>query len=154
MRNIGYKKAIKECDFYLRKDRSLIIDASFHLRSRRIWLYKLLQKDTLLIILYTICRDLSETEDRIQKRVALKQDAFTQANSLKVYFHINKTFDEPRDSEFKDNLVLLIRINTLDNIIESILYYNFNPGKKNYISPVLNTVKNYLDFQTLKLRQN
>ncbi|WP_302999262.1 AAA family ATPase [Thomasclavelia spiroformis] len=126
LRNQGYQLAINELSSTLKNHTTAILDASFHKRFRRKWLYDMLETipDTYVVWLYCYC----PCTDIIRKRIKMRNDnknkyADIQADIFDIYEHIQRTFDIPTINEFpKEIPTAIIKIDTYNNVVEDMSY--------------------------------
>ena len=147
LRNIGYKIAIEKCHDYLEHGSNPIIDASFHKRFRRQWLYEVITNyNCNLIILYTDCKNIKKIENRIRQRVSQKKNENNQADSLSVYHHIDQYFDEPIKSELTSLNAAIFFIDTDINIIQRFIAFNNSQRFNELLRITKNLLEKYLDY--------
>jgi predicted kinase len=116
LRDQGYKAAIEVGRRCLEHGFSIMIDASFHRKHRRRWLYEVVAAFSCnLVVIYTICSNLHKTRDRILKRDREEKNEFNQADSFSVYKHVDATFEEPQIQEFSGANFALYYVNTDSN---------------------------------------
>ncbi|MGC4102096.1 P-loop nucleotide/nucleoside kinase family protein [Ferruginibacter sp.] len=115
LRNFGYKKTIKMSTVLL-KNKNVIIDASFHKKFRRKWLYDSLRRRVdLLVAIYIDCPNKTKIISRINKRKLMPKNSENQADSIKVYNKISKEFNVPNITEFSieaDSAIIFINTDT------------------------------------------
>lgn len=118
LRDEAYRIAIARTRESLIQGRSVVVDASFHRRSRREQLYTgLTGVCRALCLLYCHCPSFEETERRIVQRAFKNDGADHHACTMDVYHHINQGFQEPTREELPATTpAMLIRVNTVDGI--------------------------------------
>lgn len=123
LRDAGYRRAIAACRESLLRDRSVVLDASFHRRVRREWLLQALAPSACAIVgVYLRCDNAAETVRRIRARTATTRDARTQADSIEVFRHIDAGFEEPRIEEFTAGIRgCLFELDTFGNNVGEIV---------------------------------
>lgn len=126
LRNEGYKKAIEQMADVLKTFDSVILDASFHKKYRRQWVYDTLKTITghkiFVVWFFCECPDNDTVKERISKRKSsCVKHADNQADIYEIYEHISTTFDMPKISEFPSTIPsAIIKINTFSTTIETI----------------------------------
>ena len=125
LRSSGYKKAIGMAFDLLEKKDAVILDASFHQRFRRLWVYdEIINRnlDCVVIWVYCYCDRIEEVAKRINLRAnAKKITADIQARTMEVYYYTIKTFSEVKIIDFpKEISTAIIYNNTQDSFIQRI----------------------------------
>lgn len=121
LRDIGYRAAIAAWKASLDFGKSAILDAAFHRKQRRRWLYNAISKNNCcLVVLYCCC----DSEEKIRKRIAnrkrLPKSAYTQADSMSIFNFIDSQFEEPTRNELSFGIpAALFTIDTNRNMITS-----------------------------------
>lgn len=125
LRDIAYRAAIAACRAVIDYGINAFVDASFHRRKRRTWLYKSIEGAVSgLLVFYCKCPNKKKIRDRILDRQRYPNTAETQANSMKIYKHINLCFQEPSMSEFPEGLpFLMFEIDTDSNEMKTSLKF-------------------------------
>ena len=147
LRDLGYRAAIavfKEC---LAQKKPAIIDASFHSLRRRDWLYDSIRGlRPQFIMIYCQCANEEKTQMRILHRAQMPVTSETQANSIGIFRHIDRTFDEPSPSEFSNVACAgLFVLDTDMNMIRSIDVYGFTgQASRDYIIKTQSILESYL----------
>jgi adenylate kinase family enzyme len=119
LRDNGYKKAIGKTVEILLEETAVILDASFHKLSRRLWVYESLKKIENLSYVWLDCNcpNVSEVKKRILARESDKnKTADNQADRFYVYEHIMSNFDTVRLSDFPLSTAI-ISIDTEKNVV-------------------------------------
>lgn len=119
LRDHGYKKAIGEAVEILLEESSVILDASFHKLSRRLWVYESLEtiENLSYIWLDCNCPNISEVKKRILARESDKnRTADNQADKFYIYEHIVSNFDSVRLSDFPLSTAI-VSIDTEKNVV-------------------------------------
>ena len=113
-REPGYCFASAKAAAAIETGRTPVVDASWYRRFRREWLYEAaLYANASLLLIYVSCNDLTEIRRRLTLR-AVRQDGVDDiADSMDVYHHIDREFEEPHPSEIPHGLELrLLRVET------------------------------------------
>ena len=101
LRDRAYHLAIKECCAHVSAGTPSLVDASFHKRYRRDWLYSAAQAAhaRAVVGIYCRCPSRAVTTSRITARRTAKKTAKTHADSMTIYDFIDANFDEPSIAE-------------------------------------------------------
>lgn len=109
LRDLGYRAAIEVARACLERRAPVLVDASFHRRRRRQWLYDAVSKlADGLVVLYCRCDDPAKIARRIEMRARGPKSAETQADSMEVYRFIDAAFEEPEEDEFPADLPVAV----------------------------------------------
>jgi predicted kinase len=109
LRDLCYRAAIEVVRACLDRGAPALVDASFHRRRRRQWLYDAVSKTgDGLVLLYCRCDDPATVARRIDMRARGPKSAETQADSLEVHRFIDGTFEEPAPDELPADLPVAI----------------------------------------------
>lgn len=145
LRDMGYKLAINNAVNYLVEGKNVILDASFHKKFRRDWVFETLEKknvDATIIWCYVNCPNEEKVCKRIEKRKQFLNNADTQANSISIYRHIVDGFDSDFDSLLHTNHnTLLLSYDTDINdlrLISSNFPYHTNEHSVQIIDVLVN----------------
>jgi predicted kinase len=113
-RDQSYDAINKAATHNLEIGTSVVLDASYHLLSRRTALYEAVKnKATRIIIIYCYCNEETETAKRIKKRQLNPEYPHNKGCEMEIYHHINAGFEEPSYAEFPKNVpVTLIYLDT------------------------------------------
>jgi len=95
LRDRSYMEAIRVLRESVLSGNSVLLDATFHRRKRRKWVYAVAQEaKCACVILYLHCGDLAETRRRIDRRKTRPYVAETLGNAFEIYAHVDREFDE------------------------------------------------------------
>jgi predicted kinase len=109
LRDLGYRAAIEVARACLEAGAPALVDAAFHRRHRRRWLYDAVAKTAAgLVLLYCRCDDPAKVAHRIELRARGPKTAETQADSMEVHRAIDAAFEEPEPDEFPADLPVAI----------------------------------------------
>jgi predicted kinase len=109
LRDVGYRAAIEVVRACLERGTPALVDASFHRRRRRQWLYDAVAKSADgLVWFYCRCDDPTTVARRMDRRARGPKSAETQADSMEVHRFIDATFEEPEDGEVPAELPVAI----------------------------------------------
>ena len=127
LRDKGYAEAIKRAIELLEIKESILIDASFHKKKRRINLTTEIGKhypNAIFVWVYCACPNFDKVVKRIEQRAASPKTADNQADDIAIYSHILNSFDDiALDQFFYDTVI--IAIDTNENYVINI-ESNFN----------------------------
>lgn len=121
LRDTGYNSAMEYAKLCLLKKQSVILDASFYQRSRRIWVYEQISSlCNLLVRIYCLTSDIIETRSRISERKGLESLAEFQASDFSAFEFIHNNFEEPSRNEYNDtNLnIAEFEVDTFQGIVK------------------------------------
>jgi predicted kinase len=149
LRDYGYTAAIAISKQSVAKGQNCVIDASFHRRFRRQWLYNAIASTEVVIIwLYCKCNSRPEIEKRIRLRKGLPSMAATQANSMEIFDFIDRNFEELASDEVSSPLnVVAIEIDTFHNTIANVQLINAMSDRTEDIENTCQMLDRYLLYQ-------
>lgn len=147
LRDRGYAEAIKRAVVLLAIKDSVLIDASFHKKKRRINLTTEIGKHypkAIFVWVYCICPSYDKVVKRIEQRDSSPKTADNQADDIAIYSHILNSFDDVSlDQFFYDTVIIAIDTNKNDVInIES--NFNFVITKNKLLASVFSFSNTYL----------
>jgi predicted kinase len=141
LRDAGYNLALQKAIDNSKAFDMILIDASFHQRKRRKWVFdKFRQISPVFLWLFVECDDKKIISQRIKARFhSINKNHDNQANSMKVYNYIIRSFQKPTLNEFKliSDKSTLIKVNTcsktisIEGYIDSLIKNILNVIKKN-----------------------
>lgn len=147
LRDKGYSEAIKRAIDILATTDSVLVDASFHKKKRRINLTTEISKyysDVVFVWIYCICPNYDEVVKRIELRALTPKTADNQADDIAIYSHILNSFDVMLLEQFFYNTVI-ITIDTNKNQITHIeSNYNFMTSKNKLLITLFSFINSYL----------
>ena len=151
LRSNGYKLALQKAMTILKSENTVILDASFHKKFRRMWVYEYLNQFNLysnahILWIYCYCSNRDVVKSRIHLREISKiKNADNQADKMFIYDYIIKEFDPVSINDFpldSKSSVLVI-----DSYINEIISYTSN-DKQEFFEDIVAYIKNeYLPSQ-------
>jgi predicted kinase len=139
LRDLGYLAAIAAAGALAQRPQLALVDASFHRRSRRSLLVDAASRaGAAVVFLYCKCEDESVVRARIRRRSTEEKTHDNQADSMKIFEHISKTFEEPEEAEFSNlNSAALIGIDTGRlTSDDAILFGRTNPEFVSFVNDI------------------
>lgn len=112
LRDQGYRLVLEWAEREVERGRVPVVDASWHRRRRREWLYETCARlGAELLLVYVTCSNLVEVRRRLALR-ALRRDGVDDiAASMAVYRHIDREFEQVEAPEFANQGgVRLVRV--------------------------------------------
>jgi predicted kinase len=148
LRDKGYAMASQKAIEHLLESDTVLVDASFHKRIRRVAIESEIRKqiDNVVVVwLYCDCSDYSKVEKRISRRAELPKSADTQADSIAIYSHILNNFDIFDIRHFSGNTVIT-SVDTNYNKLRKIeSNFNFLSLKSPLLTGIFAFIDTYLD---------
>ena len=123
----GYTGATIKSIEVLKEHESVLIDATFFQKHRRVAIeseIRKIYKNTIIIWLYCDCSDYEKVVNRIKKRSEMPENIGNQADNVEVYNHILNNFDILDIEKFSKDTII-ISIDTHQNKIKKV-ESNFN----------------------------
>jgi predicted kinase len=103
LRDQGYRLVLELTEGEVRRGRVPVVDAGWHRRRRREWLYETCRRPgAALLLIYVTCSDLGEVQRRLRLRAERQAGVDDIAASMATYWHIDREFEEVEDRELTE----------------------------------------------------
>jgi len=144
----GYTGATMKSIEALKEHESVLIDATFFQKHRRVAIESEIRKNyekTIIIWLYCDCPNYEKVVNRIKKRSEMPENVGNQADNVEVYNHILNNFDILNIENFSKDTII-ISIDTQHNRIKKVeSNFNFVSINKKLLLSVFAFIETYLE---------
>jgi hypothetical protein len=148
LRDAAYEEALGRCRDALLAGRVSIVDAGFHLRSRRTLLYRVVSGGG-LVLLYCRCSSRAEVFERIQRRRKAVRVPDVHGDCPELFAYLDSHFEEPDAGEFPPGIpVALVGVDTAQTSSGVELDGLFGPRDSGYegsVYSVVHSIRGVLD---------